>query len=58
MVRAMNSRSPLAQLAVFVLVLVALNVVLQLFGVQLRINIIGSIVLTIVVGGIMQLTRR
>jgi len=54
----MNSRSPLAQLAVFVLVLVVLNVVLQLFGVQLRINIIGSIVLTIVVGGIMQLTRR
>ncbi len=55
---SMNSRSPLGQLVVFVVVLVVLNLVLQLFGVQLRINIIGSIVLTIVVGGIMALTRR
>jgi hypothetical protein len=53
----MNSRSPLGQILVFVLVLVCLNVVLQLFGAQLQINIIGSIILTIVVGGIMRLTR-
>ncbi len=54
----MNSRSPLAQLIVFVLVLIAINVVAQLLGLQLRISIIGSIVLTIIVGGIMALTRR
>lgn len=53
----MNSRSPLGQIVVFVLVLVGLNVVLQLFGAQLQINIIGSIVLTIVVGGVMRLMR-
>jgi hypothetical protein len=54
----MNSRSPLGQLVVFVVVLVILNLVLQLFGAKLQINVIGSIVLTIVVGGIMGLTRR
>lgn len=54
----MNARSSFAQLIVFVLVLVALNVVAQLLGFQMRINIIGSIVLTVVVGGIMALTRR
>jgi hypothetical protein len=53
----MKSRSPLGQLVVFVLVLVVLNVVLQLFGAQLQINIIGSIILTIVVGGIMRVVR-
>jgi hypothetical protein len=53
----MNSRSPLGQIVVFVLVLVALNVVLQLFGAQLQINIIGSIVLTVVVGGVMRVLR-
>jgi hypothetical protein len=53
----MNSRSPLGQIVVFVLVLVALNVVLQLFGAQLQINIIGSIILTVVVGGVMRVLR-
>ena len=42
----------------FVLVLIVLNVVAQLLGFQLRINIIGSIVLTVVVGGIMALVNR
>ncbi len=54
----MNSRNPLGQLIVFVVTLVILNLVLQLFGARLQINIIGSIVLTIVVGGIMGLSRR
>ena len=54
----MNARSPLGQLLVFVLVLIAINVVAQLLGLQLRISIIGSIVLTLVVGGIMALGRR
>lgn len=53
----MNSRSLLGQIVVFVLVLIVLNVVLQLFGAQLQINIIGSIVLTVVVGGIMRVLR-
>ena len=54
----MNTRSPFGQLMVFVLVLVVLNVVAQLLGFQMRINIIGSIVLSLIVGGIMALTRR
>ena len=54
----MNRRSPLAQLVVFVLVLIVLNVVLRLFGVQVQINIIGSIVLTVLVGGIMRVANR
>ena len=49
----MNRRGPLAQLAVFVLVLVVLNIVLAALGSPMRISIIGSIVLSIVVGGIM-----
>ncbi|MGI9616124.1 MAG: hypothetical protein ACR2QO_24635 [Acidimicrobiales bacterium] len=52
------SRSPLGQLVVFVLVLIVLNVVAQLLGLQIRISIIGSIVLTLVVGGIMALANR
>ncbi len=52
------NRSAFGQLVVFVLVLIVINVVAQLLGLQLRISIIGSIVLTVVVGGIMALTRR
>lgn len=54
----MNPRSPVAQLATFVLVLVAINVVLAVFGSPLRISIIGSIVLTIVVGAVMGATNK
>jgi putative effector of murein hydrolase LrgA (UPF0299 family) len=54
----MNARSPIAQLVVFVLVLVAINVVAQVLGLNIRISIIGSIVLTLIVGGVMGLTRR
>ena len=54
----MNARSPIAQLAVFVLVLIMINVVAALLGLQLRISIIGSIVLTLVVGGVMALGNR
>lgn len=52
----MNSR--LGQFVVFILVLIAINVVAQLLGLQVRISIIGSIVLTVVVGGIMAMTNR
>jgi putative effector of murein hydrolase LrgA (UPF0299 family) len=54
----MNARSPIAQLVVFVLVLVAINVLAQVLGLNIRISIIGSIVLTLIVGGVMALTRR
>ena len=54
----MNARSPFAQLIVFVLILIAINVVAQLLGLNIRISIIGSIVLTLIVGGVMGLTRR
>jgi len=54
----MNARSPIAQLFVFVLVLVAINVVAQILGLNIRISIIGSIVLTLIVGGVMGMTRR
>ncbi len=54
----MNARSPIAQLVVFVLVLIAINVVAQVLGLNIRISIIGSIVLTLIVGGVMGLTRR
>ena len=54
----MNARSPLGRLVVFVLVLIALNVIAQILGLQVRISIIGSIVLTLVVGGIMALLNR
>jgi hypothetical protein len=46
------------QLLIFILVLVAINVVLWLVGSPLRISIIGSIVLTLLVGGIMAATNR
>ena len=54
----MNARSPFGQLVIFVLVLIALNVVAQLLGLQVRISIIGSIVLTLVVGGVMAVANR
>ena len=54
----MYTRCPLAQLIVFVLVLIGITVVAPLLGLQLRISISGSIVLTIIVGGLMALTRR
>lgn len=46
------------QFLIFILVLVGINVVLALFGSPLRISIIGSIVLTLIVGGIMGATNR
>ena len=55
---ATNTRSPFRQLLVFVLVLIALNVVAQLLGLQIRISIIGSIVLTLIVGGVMAIANR
>jgi hypothetical protein len=54
----MNPRGRAGQLIVFIVVLIALNVVAQLLGLQVRISIIGSIVLTLVVGGIMALANR
>lgn len=54
----MNGRSRFGQLVVFVLVLIAINVVARLLGLQLRVSIIGSIVLTLIVGGVMALSNR
>ena len=54
----MNKRGPIAQLIVFVLALIAINVVAQVVGLNIRISIIGSIVLTLIVGGVMGMTRR
>ena len=54
----MNARGPFAQLVVFVLVLIAINVVAQVLGLNIRISIIGSIVLTLIVGGVMGMTRK
>ncbi len=54
----MNRRSPLAQFAVFVLVLVGINVVLAVIGSPMRISIIGSIVLSLLVGGAMTAMNR
>ena len=51
-------RNRLAQFGIFVLVLILINVVLAIFGSGLRISIVGSIVLTVVVGGAMSLTNR
>ena len=54
----MNRRSPLAQFAVFVGILILINIVLALFGSGLRISIIGSIVLTLIVGVAMGAANR
>jgi hypothetical protein len=54
----MNRRSPFAQFAVFILVLVVINIALAIIGSPMRISIIGSVVLSIVVGGIMTAMNR
>ena len=54
----MNAQSPFGRLVVFVLVLVVLNVIAQVLGLQVRISIIGSIVLTLVFGGAMAMANR
>jgi len=52
------NKSSLAQLAVFVLVLIGINIVFAILGIQMRISIIGSIVLSLVVGGAMTAMNR
>jgi len=54
----MNSRSPVVQLLVFIGVLIMINVVAQLLGLNFRISIIGSIVLTLILGLVFGATRR
>jgi len=54
----MNTRSPVGQLVAFVLALIVINVVAQLLGLNFRVSIIGSLVLTVVLGGIMALGRK
>ena len=51
-------RSRWASLGVFVLVLIGLNAVMRILGIQVRISIIGSIILTLIVGGIMAASNR
>lgn len=51
-------RSPWATLAVIALALIGLNAVLRILGVQIRISVIGSIVLSLIVGAIVAGTRR
>lgn len=58
MANTSSRRGPLAALGVFVLVLIGLNVLFAVLGWQLRISIIGSIVLTLIVGGIMTAANR
>ncbi|MDH3705343.1 MAG: hypothetical protein OES57_04715 [Acidimicrobiia bacterium] len=55
---AAQRRGPWASLAVFVLVLIGINAVLGVLGVQIRISIIGSIILSVIVGGIMAASNR
>lgn len=52
----MNGR--FGQLILFVVAIIVINVVAQLLGLQLRISIIGSVVLTLVLGGVMALGNR
>lgn len=54
----MNRRSPLAQFFAFILVLVVINIVLAVVGSPMRISIIGSVVLSVVVGGVMTAMNR
>ena len=54
----MNRRSPVVQFVSFVLVLVLINLVLWAVGSSMRISIIGSIVLSVVVGGVMGAMNR
>ena len=46
------------QFLIFILVLIGINIVLWAVGSGLRISIIGSIVLSLIVGGIMAATNR
>lgn len=46
------------QLIIFVLVLVALNAIFYLFNIDIRISIIGSILLSILVSFVMNLLTR
>lgn len=54
----MNRRSPWVQFASFVLILVLINVMLAVVGSSSRISIIGSVVLSVVVGGAMGAINR
>jgi hypothetical protein len=54
----MAKQSPWARFALFVLALIIVNVVLAIVGSGLRISIIGSIVLTVVLGGLTALSSR
>ena len=54
----MTRRSPLVQFLSFVFVLILVNVVLWVVGSPMRISIIGSIVLSILVGGVIGATNR
>jgi len=54
----MNGRSRVGQLVSFVIAIIVVNVVASLLGLQLRISIIGSILLTLVLGGVMAMTNR
>ncbi len=54
----MNSSSRVGQLVVFVVVLILLNVVFRVLGLRIQFSIIGSVVLTLVLGGAMALTGR
>lgn len=48
----------LRSIVVFVLVLIALNAIFALLHLDFRISIVGSLVLSFLVGGIMELIRR
>jgi hypothetical protein len=54
----MNRNSRVGQLVVFVIVLILLNVVFRVLGLRLQFSIIGSVVLTLVMGGAMSLAGR
>lgn len=54
----MDRRNPVVQFVSFVLVLILINLVLWAVGSSMRISIIGSIVLTVVVGGVMGAVNR
>ena len=51
-------RSFLVKLAVFVLILVAINVVAALAGWEFRVSIIGSVILTLIISLVLNLFMR
>ncbi len=55
---AMDRRGPLAQLLVFVAVLVGINLIAYIFNLNFRVSIIGSIVASIAVTAIMRWLQR